>query len=115
MWRPDCVANVWDMTIVFRDDGGPMLGGPESPGEKTVQSCLESNGISLGGLRRARRFPVPGFAICPYPGSSGGKHELGNVGLSGLFSYRENYAAKRREGGHTQIMGRGRSVLATQP
>lgn len=65
MCRPDCVANVWDMTSVLRDEGGPMLGGPGSPGENTVQSCFESSGISVGGLRRARRFPVPGFAICP--------------------------------------------------
>lgn len=62
----ECAANVWDIASAPRAAGGPMLGGPASPGEKTAQSCLESDGSSLGGgLRRVRRLPVPGLEICP--------------------------------------------------
>ena len=66
-----------------------MLGGAESPVENTAQSCLESDGSSVGwALRRVRRLPVPGFEICPKPGLSGGRQVSGKVGLSTRVSSR---------------------------
>ncbi len=78
--------------------------GPDAPAATIPEFCTWL-------LRLVRRRPLPLAMTCPYPGCSGDRHVVGNVGLRG-----DNETQKKREclfrDARTQTEAQGRGELA---
>lgn len=70
------------MTGVLADGTGPPACGADV--EPTGGQFVEDSATFTDDwyVRRTRRLPVPGFTTCPYPGWSGDRQVVGNVGLN---------------------------------
>jgi hypothetical protein len=78
-------------------------------GVATVQSCCVSRAWTEAYVRRARRLPEPGLTTWPYPGWSGERHVLGNVGLWACGSQVSSVMHIEQTGGGETYPKRGMS------